>query len=236
MQPYFFPYIGYFDLINYTDRWFVFDTAQYIRRGWVNRNRILHPHEGWQYVSVPVAKHARSTRIRDITVSDPGAMRSRLLRQLEHYRHRAPYFGTVRDLVATSLAADEGSLSRMNIATLRAVCDYLGIAFEFDLVSEAELPFESPARPGDWGLELTRMAGGTEYVNPAGGRELYDPERFNEAGLALTIRDMPTFRYQTPGYEFEPGLSIIDVMMWNPPEAIRGFLDDGANYATQLET
>ena len=69
MQPYFFPYLGYFDLIYSSDRWIVFDTVQYIRRGWINRNRILHPEEGWQYIIVPRKKHGTQTAIKDVEVS-----------------------------------------------------------------------------------------------------------------------------------------------------------------------
>ena len=92
MQPYLFPYLGYFDLIHCTDRWIVFDTAQYIRHGWINRNRILHPTSGWQYFIIPVKKQSRNTPICDIQVSDNPGWRARVLGQLEHYRKRAPYF------------------------------------------------------------------------------------------------------------------------------------------------
>ena len=69
MQPYFFPYLGYFDLINYSNRWIIFDTVQYIRHGWINRNRILKPGEDWQYISVPLVKHQREILIKDVEIS-----------------------------------------------------------------------------------------------------------------------------------------------------------------------
>ena len=78
MQPYFFPYPGYFALIAQVDRWVVFDTPQYMRHGWVNRNRILHPGSGWQYIVAPLVKHRRSTSIRDIRLADPGALSGRI--------------------------------------------------------------------------------------------------------------------------------------------------------------
>ena len=68
MQPYFFPYIGYFSLINYVDKLVVFDTAQYIKQGWMNRNRILQPNKAWQYIIVPVKKHKHDTAIKDIKI------------------------------------------------------------------------------------------------------------------------------------------------------------------------
>ncbi|HZE89534.1 MAG TPA: WbqC family protein, partial [Verrucomicrobiae bacterium] len=103
MQPYFFPYLGYFDLIGHTDAWVVFDTPQYIRHGWVNRNRVLHPSRGWQYVIAPVRKHDRAASIRDVEVSAAPDWRRRLLAQLEHYRKRAPYFRETMELVGRCL-------------------------------------------------------------------------------------------------------------------------------------
>ena len=92
MQPYFLPYLGYFDLIRNTDRWIVFDTPQHIRHGWVSRNRILHPTAGWQYILVPLQGHSHKTAIRDILINDASPWRQRILGQLEHYRRRAPHF------------------------------------------------------------------------------------------------------------------------------------------------
>ena len=84
MQPYFFPYLGYFDLINRCDKWIVFDTPQYIRHGWINRNRILHPQQGWQYIIVPVKKHKRDTPINQIEIVPPALWSPRILGQLMH--------------------------------------------------------------------------------------------------------------------------------------------------------
>ncbi|MBN2466493.1 WbqC family protein, partial [candidate division WOR-3 bacterium] len=86
MQPYFFPYLGYFDLIYRTDRWVVFDTAQYIRHGWVNRNRILHPSSGWQYITAPLRQHHRDTPISGVLVKEGRDWRDRVCGQLVHYK------------------------------------------------------------------------------------------------------------------------------------------------------
>jgi len=82
MQPYFIPYLGYFDLINRTDCWVVFDTVQYIRHGWVNRNRILHSDSGWQYIMVPLKKHSRKAAIKDIEIAANIDWKNRILAQL----------------------------------------------------------------------------------------------------------------------------------------------------------
>src|SRR5687767_9328128 len=107
MQPYFFPYIGYFDLIHSVDQWVVFDTPQYIRHGWINRNRILHPTAGWQHIIAPVRKHHRAAPIGDIRVVEDGGWRALIPRQIEHYRGHAPHFGAVAALVHDCLRSPE---------------------------------------------------------------------------------------------------------------------------------
>ena len=99
MQPYFFPYLGYFDLINISDQWIVFDTVQYMRQGWINRNRILHPKEGWQYIIVPRKKHRRQTAIKDVEVSADPEWRRRILAQIQHYQKGAPCYEETYQLV-----------------------------------------------------------------------------------------------------------------------------------------
>src|SRR5580693_8893111 len=104
MQPYLFPYPGYFDLINRCDRWVVFDTAQYIRHGWVNRNRILHPTSGWQYIIVPLKKHERETPINQIETQPYEQWASRILGQLQHYKKKAPGYAVASALVDDCLS------------------------------------------------------------------------------------------------------------------------------------
>ena len=225
MQPYFFPHLGYFDLIRSVDRWVVFDTAQYIRHGWVNRNRILHPSAGWQYILLPLAGHARETPIRDIRVHPDGRWKDRVVAQLAHYKKRAPHSRRVIDLVRSCLAPDEPLLSRINVTALARVCEYLGIPFRHEVFSEMGLALGPVTGPGDWALRISQALGASEYVNPPGGRELFDPDSFARAGIRLTIREFAPPEYSCPGYQFEPGLSVIDTMMWLSPDEIRALLD-----------
>jgi hypothetical protein len=95
MQPYFFPYLGHFDLLNMADLWIVYDPSQYIRHGWVNRNRTLHPTSGWQYITVPLKKHPYTTPINQIEISDDDGWIVKIFRRLEHYRMDAPYYSQV---------------------------------------------------------------------------------------------------------------------------------------------
>jgi hypothetical protein len=224
MQPYFFPYLGYFDLIAATDRWIVGDTAQYIRHGWVNRNRILHPASGWQYIIVPTKKHPHEAPISSVEVSNGVDWRARILGQIQHYRKKAPFYEPTMQLVRDCLSTPETSLSRLNVHALERVCSHLRLRFDYAYLSELDLPLGPVEAPGDRALRIAQALGAREYVNPPGGAGLYDAARFTEAGVKLTIRQLVDFRYPCGGYQFEPLLSVIDVLMWNPPSAIRDFL------------
>lgn len=90
MQPYFLPYLGYISLIKHTDQFILFDTVQFIRHGWIERNRILKPDEGWQYIQVPLQKHSRDTLIKDIIIKNDVTWSEKILAQVKHYKKKSP--------------------------------------------------------------------------------------------------------------------------------------------------
>lgn len=227
MQPYFFPYLGYFHLIAQTDRWVIFDTPQFIRHGWVNRNRILHPTTGWQYVTVPLKKHHRETPICDIEVHDDGRWKKKIWGQLQHYRRRAPFFAATAELVVETLEAERSSLAELNVAGLEMICRRLELPFRYNWFSKMGLAVGVDG-PGDWALEIASAMGATEYVNAPGGAHLFDPARFAQRGIKLTIQQYSPLTYSTAPYEFVPDLSVVDTLMWNSPAEIRSHLVDRA--------
>jgi len=172
MQPYFFPYLGYFELIQRTDRWIVFDTAQYIRHGWVNRNRILHPRTGSQYIKVPIKHCARETPISQIEIADRQQLQSTILGQIEHYKKRAPFYQETAALVEQCLSGDETFLSRLNVSILAQVTQHLDIPFHCQVFSEMQLPLGPVEGPGDWALRIAEALHASEYVNPPGSVDL----------------------------------------------------------------
>lgn len=222
MQPYFLPYLGYYALIDVCDTWVVFDEVQYIRRGWVNRNRILHPAEGWQYIQVPVEKAPRDTVIADM-VAKPG-WGDKILRQLEHYRKRAPHYAEVTDLLADTFREAPTGLSDLLVHVLDRTCGYLGIRFEPR--RSGEIPFDrgDVDAPGDWARIIARELGADRYVNPPGGRGIYHHADFERDGIELRFLEMPALEYHQLRPAFEPHLSVVDVMMFNPPDQIRAML------------
>lgn len=229
MQPYFFPYLGYFDLIHAVDHFVVYDSVQYIKHGWINRNRILKPAEGWQYVTAPIDKtslHASyRTPIVDVCVVPGEGWKTRLLGQLGHYRMTAPFFLDTNDLVRRCLDNEERSISRLNVGFLSKVCDILRIAFSYSFSSAMILPTDPDASAQDRVLEICELLGATKYVNLPGGRGLYDEMRFRERGITLEFRALPPLTYSCRGREYIPDLSVIDVLMWNQPETVREHLE-----------
>jgi WbqC-like protein family len=222
MQPYFFPYVGHFGLIAAVDEWIVFDITQYARKSWINRNRILHPTEGWQYVSAPLAKSTTRMTIHEAQVADPSALHQSLLGKLGHYRKTAPYFAEVKAIVDNTFAALEGdSLVALNVAGLKMVCAYLDLPFRYRICSELNLAFPDEMGPGDWAPAIARQLGASCYVNPSRGRELFQPSDFTDHGIELRYAEFGEFTYETPGYTFVPGLSILDALMWVDADRVR---------------
>lgn len=236
MQPYFFPYLGYFDLINRSDRWIVFDTPQYMREGWVNRNRILHSHEGWQYIIVPLKKHSRDTPINQVEAVDFPDWRRKIVNQFTHYRGRAPYYRETVALLEDCLAGQESNLSRLNVRCLGKVCGYLGIRWEPEIFSEMHLSLGLVEESADWALRMAEAVGATEYLNPPGGAALYDAERFARHGIRLCIQENFNFEYECGAYAYIAKLSVLDVLMWVRPAEIKTHLDSVKQAATRLAT
>ena len=226
MQPYFFPYLGHFDLINQVDEWIVFDTPQYMRHQWVNRNRILHPNSGWQYITVPLKKHHQQTPINLVEIAMECDWRERILRQLQHYKKNAPYYEDVIGFLEECFSEASSNLSETNALTLRKTCRRLGIATPFHVFSQMNLALDDEVtQPGDWALKISRAFGASDYVNATGGAVLFDESKFTACNIKLTIQSFTNMVYSCGPYQFEPALSIIDVMMWNSCEEIKHYLD-----------
>jgi hypothetical protein len=221
MQPYFFPYLGHFALIAAVDEWIVFDVTQYTPKTWMNRNRILHPKEGWQYVTVPLANSSTSIRTHEARVLNLEEAKTNLLGKLSTFRKYAPFHAEVRQLVREAFErATNDSLCALNLSALQVVCEYLGLPFSWRICSELNLAFPDRMGPGDWAPFICQALGATEYVNPVGGRELFDSASFARIGVSLRFAAFDEFTYDPAPYRYEPQLSIIDVLLWNAPDKV----------------
>lgn len=223
MQPYFFPYLGQFDLLNQVDLWIAYDAAQYIRHGWVNRNRVLHPTTGWQYITIPLKKHSHIAPICQIETAGDGWKRQ-TFKQLRHYHMDAPHYRRVIQFLEEVFSTEETNLARLNTRFFRSTANYLGIATPVHLFSEMGISI-STGGAENLALALCLAVHADEYVNPPGGKDLYSQQTFGEHAIQLTIQSYTPMTYSCGRFDFIPDLSIIDVMMWNSPEQIKDYLD-----------
>lgn len=229
MQPYFLPYLGYYRLIRQVDRYIFFDTAQYMYHGWVNRNRILKPGGAdWQYIRVPVKKHAQTDAIRDVQIDDAQPWRERILGQITHYKKRAPHYRVVAAWLKEVLAQDFTSIADLDVTMDVAVCAYLGIETPMERFSDMHLGIEPPQAPDEWALNICRAMGGVEeYWNAPGGASFFHPEKYEQAGIRLRFVDATLPPYRQMGQPFVPGLSVLDAMMFCTPQEISRMLGGG---------
>lgn len=225
MQPYFFPYIGYFSLIKQVDRFVLLDDVQFIRHGWIERNRILRPSGGWQYISVPLRKHSQKTAIRDVMINNDTDWKKKLAAQLGHYR-KAPYYYRVMSMLEEIFNYQFDDITSLDRACLEHVCTYLQISTPIELFSEMNLTVLPVKAADEWALNIClAMKDVTEYWNPPGGRAFFTENKYLEAGISLSFHESIISEYPQLGGEFEPGLSILDVMMFNSVEQINKMLD-----------
>lgn len=215
MQPYPFPYIGYFELMASVDRWIAFDIAQYNRHSWMNRNRILHPAEGWQYFVIPVRKAPHGTRLADMVVSDLRETERRLVAQLDHYRGRAPHHGAVIEIVRETFSRTRSdALVTLSLASLAVVAERLAIPFAPERCSSLGLELDDVEHAGQWALRIASGLGASEYLNPPGGRALFRTDEWQAAQIRLSFTRMNQLTYNCGPYTFQESLSILDVLMW----------------------
>lgn len=225
MQPYFFPYIGYFSLIKYTDKFIAFDPVQFIRHGWIERNRILKPIEGWQYIQIPLKKHGRDTLIKNIKIRNEEDWKIKILRQLEHYKKAAPHYKYVIKFLEDCWTFETDDIVKQNVYLLNKICSYLQIPFHCEIFSKMNLTLNGISEPDDWALEISKALNATEYINASGGKEFYNSAKYTTAGIQLKFLTNTLQPYDQKRIFFESGLSIIDVMMFNDVENINKLID-----------
>ena len=204
----------------------MFDVVQFIRHGWIERNRILKPVEGWQYIQVPLEKCPRETKIREIRIRTGEHWEEKIFRQLEHYRKKAPYFCQVTGFLREALDNRTDSLVRLNARLLDKTCQYLGLPFRIEIFSEMDLPIEPANAPDEWALNICKALGADTYLNPPGGISFFDRSKYFEAGIELQFLKVNLKPYSQKRDRFEEGLSILDVMMFKDPHEIRSMLED----------
>ncbi len=226
MQPYFFPYIGYFSLIKHVDEFILFDTPQFIRHGWIERNRIKNAGGGYVYISVPLLKHSQKTAIQNILINNEMDWKNKILAQLVHYK-KAPYYKEVTEMLRALFEKEYLDIVTLDKVTLEKVCEYLNIDTEIKVFSQMNLEIEQVLAPDEWALNICKaIPGANEYWNPPGGKAFFDVSKYDKAGIDIRFQEVEITEYQQGKNAFEAGLSIIDVMMYNSSQTIHRMMDN----------
>lgn len=225
MQPYLFPYIGYFSLIKNTNHFVFFDTPQYIRKGWINRNRILGTNGKGVYFTVPVEKCSRETSIKNVKISYNENWEEKWMGQLTFYKKRAPYYSSIIQLVQDVMNSNTQYISELAINSVVKTCQYLGINIVYDVYSQMNLSAFEVGAPDEWALYITKEMKYDTYVNPPGGKSFFDAGKYQKENIELEFLTQEIQEYNQRVKEFVPALSILDVMMFCTPKEIVDMMD-----------
>lgn len=222
MQPYFFPYIGYWQLIQAVDRFVIYDDVNYIKGGWINRNRILingEPH----YITVPLNQSSPYKKICETAMQASSSWRGKLVKMLEVTYRKAPDFIDVFPVIENLIRFDTDNLSEYLANQLQALSKFMGINTEFVVTSRGYGNDELSGQ--ERVLDICQREGATTYINPQGGQSLYDAGSFHDAGIDLRFIVMRPIPYKQRADEFVPYLSIIDALMETGSVGIKRHLD-----------
>lgn len=219
MQPYFFPYIGYFQLIHAVGKFVIYDDVTYIKQGWINRNRILERDKP-AYFTLFTQGASSNKLINEVSV---GHNAKELIKTLEHNYKKAPFFQTTMPLIESLLRNEEKNLALFLTHSLKGICEYLMI--DTQIMLSSQIKKDVSLKKEQRLIDICKMLGCNVYINAIGGQALYRPDDFNKAGIRLSFLKPDQFSYRQFDNEFVPWLSILDVMMFNTKSDIYRMLD-----------
>ena len=217
MQPYFFPYIGYFQLIAAVDQFIVYDNIKYTKKGWINRNRLLQNGKDEMF-SLPLKSASDYLNVCERELA-ADFNRDKLLNQIKSAYQRAPYFAQTYPLIEQIVKYEDANLFGYLHHSIVKTCAHLGIKTEIKISSS--IAIDHSLKNQDKVLALCVAVGAHTYVNAIGGMELYAKDTFQQTGIELKFIRSKPFEYTQFDNEFVPWLSIIDVMMFNSIAAIQ---------------
>ncbi len=222
MQPYFLPYIGYWQMMQAVDEFIIYDDVQFSKGGWINRNRLLLDGAAHTF-SLPLRKGNLGDKINERYLCDawPDA-RTSLQAKFAHAYSKAPQYARVMPIIEEVMSAPHLNLADFLCVGLERVKTYLGI--DTPLLRSSELAAGQGLRASDRVLAMCEARAASTYVNAPGGRELYDREDFKSRGITLHFIQTDNIAYEQFSETFLPSLSILDVMMFNDQGTIKTLL------------
>jgi hypothetical protein len=218
MQPYLFPYIGYWQLIDCVDEFVIMEDLNYIKQGYINRNTILV--NGKEYRFIFELKGASQNKlINEIEIGNNGG---RILKTIEINYKKAPQFQAVFPLLKSVIEYPENNLAKYISNSIVKISEFLGM--DTKIISSCDIERDHELKAQDMVLDICKSMHASSYINAIGGTQLYSKDDFKENGVDLFFLKTGDVRYTQTGSEFIPNLSIIDVMMFNSIEETRDFL------------
>lgn len=224
MQPYFLPYIGYFQLIKAVDKFIIYDNIQYTKKGWVNRNRILINGKD-QLITLPIKKDSDYLDIVERELSKSWEKdKNKILNILKSSYNKSPYFQEAFNLISQCLNNSENNLFRFIYNSIILINKYLDI--KTPIIVSSTIDINHTLKSQDKVLSLCKNQNANIYINSIGGVELYNKEVFKQNGIELNFIKSNPIQYKQFNNEFIPWLSIIDVLMFNSKEEIKKYLNE----------
>lgn len=223
MQPYIFPYIGYFQLIRAVDIFIFYDDVNFIRRGWINRNQLLVNSEA-KLFTIPLLKASQNKLINEVKLMDNQQWLKQFYTTLEFNYKKAPHFNEIFELIRSIFGKNHNTISDLSIDSVKTISNYLSLSIAFEK-SSTSYPETKGMDKADRLIEISKIKKADVYINPSGGKELYQKEYFRENGIELSFINNQIPHYNQNNSVFVAGLSIIDVLMYNSKEEVLKMLD-----------
>ena len=221
MQPYFFPYLGYWQLIKAVDRYIVYDDVAFIKGGWISRNNILL--NGQKHlITLPLDNPSSFKNINMIAITENQQAKNKIIRTIKAAYEKAPYYSTVMPMLEQLLYSNN-NIAMLNYNSILTIDNYLGI--DTEVILSSSLDKNNSLKGEEKVLHINNLLGSDTYYNAIGGQDLYDKTVFAEHGIDLKFLKMNDIQYKQYKNEFVPMLSIIDALMFNSIESMRELLD-----------
>jgi hypothetical protein len=220
MQPYFFPYLGYWQLLSVVDKYVVYDDVAYIKGGWINRNNILLNGKA-HLITLSLEQSSSFKNINEIDVTHNIKQREKILKTLEAAYKKAPYYQNVIPKIM-DLILSAKTIAELNYKTILFFKDWVDL--KTDIILSSELEKNNNLKGQDKVIHINKILGSDTYYNAIGGIELYDSLSFAKEGINLFFLKMDGVKYSQYKNEFIPNLSIIDILMFNSPKEIKQLL------------
>ena len=219
MQPYLFPYIGYWQLIDAVDIFVIYDDVNFIKQGYINRNNILQKQKSHLF-TLELIGASSNKKINDIKI---GGNSNKLLRTIKQNYSKAPFYKDVFPALEEILNNEEKELSKFLGFSLVKIAKYLNIDTKF--LYSSDIKNDKTFKAQDRLIEMSKILNATGYINSIGGIELYDKEVFSQNDINLSFLKTHEISYKQFNNEFIPNLSIIDILMFNSKDKIKNMLN-----------